>query len=106
MITSSTVLKNIIVPNRKIAIFCQRNHIQKLAFFGSVLRSDFSKDSDIDILVEFDPEHIPGLIRFSAMELELSSLFQRKVDLRTAEDLSPYFRQKVLESMVVQYVEN
>jgi uncharacterized protein len=106
MITSSTVLKNIIVPDREIALFCQRNHIQKLAFFGSVLRSDFSKDSDIDILVEFDPEHIPGLIRFSAMELELSSLFQRKVDLRTAEDLSPYFRQKVLESMVVQYVEN
>ncbi len=106
MITSSTVLKNITVPEQEITFFCQRNHIQKLAFFGSVLRTDFSEESDIDILVEFDPEHIPGLICLSAMELELSNLFQRKVDLRTAEELSPYFRQEVLDTAVIQYVQN
>ena len=104
MVTSSTVIKNITIPTEEIRHFCQGYHIQKLAFFGSVLRSDFSPESDIDILVEFDPEHIPGLIRFSAMELELSELFKRKVDLRTAEDLSPYFRQEVVDSAVVSYV--
>ena len=87
-----------------IAQFCERYHIQKLSFFGSVLRDDFSPQSDIDILVEFSPQHIPGLIRLSAMEQELSSIFLRQVDLRTPEDLSPYFRQEVLDSAVVQYV--
>ena len=106
MITSSLILNNITIPEQEIRLFCQRHYIQKLAFFGSVLRSDFSEESDIDILVEFDPEQIPGLIRFSAMEQELSNLFQRKVDLRTAEDLSHYFRQEVLDSAVVQYVQN
>lgn len=104
MITLSTLAKNIIVPSEEIALFCQRHHIQKLAFFGSVLRSDFSEESDIDILIEFEPKHIPGLIRLSAMEQELSNLFQRQVDLRTAEDLSPYFRQDVVNSAVIQYV--
>lgn len=104
MIPSSTIINNITVPTEEIKHFCQRYHIHKLAFFGSVLRSDFSPESDIDILVEFHPEYIPGLIRFSSMEQELSNLFQRKVDLRTAEDLSPYFRQQVLDSSVVSYV--
>lgn len=95
---------NISIPSDKIAQFCQRYHIQKLSFFGSVLRADFSPESDIDILVEFEPQHIPGLIRLSAMEQKLSDIFQRKVDLRTAEDLSSYFRQEVLDSAVIQYV--
>ncbi len=95
---------NIEIPSEAIAEFCQRHHIQKLSLFGSVLRKDFSPASDIDVLVEFHPEHIPGLIRLSAMEQELSHIFQRRVDLRTLEDLSHYFRQEVLDSAIVQYV--
>jgi predicted nucleotidyltransferase len=86
----------------QIANFCKRHHIRKLSVFGSVLRSDFTPESDIDFLVEFD--RTPGLIALAGMELELSELIQRKADLRTAEDLSPYFRQKVLDAAVVQYV--
>ena len=97
-------LANITIPLEMVTQFCQRYHIQKLSFFGSVLRADFSPESDIDILVEFDPQHIPGLIRLSAMEQELSEIFQRKVDLRTPEDLSSYFRQEVIDSALVQYV--
>ena len=96
-------ITNISIPSEEITQFCQRYHIQKLSFFGSVLRTDFSPESDIDILVEFDPKYIPGLIRLSVMEQELSNIFQRKVDLRTAEDLSPYFRQEVIDSAIIQY---
>jgi predicted nucleotidyltransferase len=94
---------NIEIPSEAIAEFCQRHYIQKLSLFGSVLRSDFSAQSDIDALVEFHPQHIPGLIRLSAMEQELSHIFHRQVDLRTPEDLSHYFRQEVLDSAIVQY---
>jgi uncharacterized protein len=99
-------ITNISILSEEITQFCQRHHIQKLSFFGSVLRADFSSDSDIDLLVEFDPEYIPGLIRLSAMEQELSEIFQRQVDLRTPEDLSHYFRQEVLDSAVIQYVDS
>jgi predicted nucleotidyltransferase len=99
-------ITNIPISSEEITQFCQRHHIQKLSFFGSVLRADFSSDSDIDLLVEFDPEYIPGLIRLSAMEQELSEIFQRQVDLRTPEDLSHYFRQEVLDSAVIQYVDS
>lgn len=97
-------ITNISIPSEKIAQFCQRYYIQKLSFFGSVLRKDFSPKSDLDILVEFDPKHIPGLIRLSAMEQELSHIFQRQVDLCTPEDLSHYFRQEVLDSAIIEYV--
>ena len=93
------------LSNRKIKEFCRRNHIRKLSVFGSFLRDDFNDNSDIDILVEFFPDHIPGLIRLAGMENELSSTLGRKVDIRTAEDLSRYFRKDVLESAVVKYVE-
>jgi predicted nucleotidyltransferase len=99
-------LVNISIPKENIANFCRKHHINKLSLFGSVLRTDFTEESDIDVLVEFDPNHIPGLITLAKMELELSSLFQRQVDLRTPEDLSRYFRQQVLDSAVVQYVSN
>jgi hypothetical protein len=95
---------NLNLLQEAIAQFCNRHHIRKLSLFGSVLRGDFTSDSDIDILVEFEPEHIPGLIRFAGMELELSEILERKADLRTAEDLSPYFRQDVLDSAIEQYV--
>jgi hypothetical protein len=75
-----------------------------LAFFGSVLRPDFRPDSDVDVLVEFEPAGLPGLFGMARMERELSEILGgRKVDLRTAEDLSPYFRQSVLKEAEVRY---
>jgi predicted nucleotidyltransferase len=93
------------IPQEKIASFCKKHHIRRLSLFGSVLRDDFRADSDVDVLVEFDPVHIPGLIRLAGMEFELSEILGRKVDIRTAQDLSRYFRQEVLNSAEVQYAE-
>lgn len=92
-------------PKEAIAEFCRRHHIRRLAVFGSALRSDFGPDSDLDILVEFDAAHIPGLFGMARLERELSALLGRKVDLRTPEDLSRYFRQQVMEEAEVQYAE-
>jgi predicted nucleotidyltransferase len=92
------------LPKDKIADFCRRHHIRKLAVFGSALREDFRPDSDLDVLVEFEPGHTPGLT-FFGMEQELSELLGRKVDLNTAQFLSPYFRDRVLAEAVVQYAE-
>ncbi len=92
------------IPKNSIETFCKQNHIKKLALFGSVLRKDFGPDSDIDVLVEFEPSHTPGLIRLAEMEPELSELFDgRAVDLRTPEDLSRYFRSDVVATAEVQY---
>ena len=91
------------LPREKIAEFCRQHHIKKLAIFGSALRPDFQADSDIDVLVEFEPGHIPGLAFFS-MEDELSEIIGRKVDLNTPNFLSKYFRDKVLQEAEVQYV--
>ena len=96
--------KNIFIPRDQLAEFCRRNHILKLSLFGSALREDFRSDSDVDLLVEFEPEYPVGLIRLAEMEIELSKLFGRKVDLRTAADLSKYFRDEVVRSAEVQYV--
>jgi uncharacterized protein len=89
-------------PQERIAEFCRKHHIKKLAVFGSVLRSDFRDDSDIDVLVEFEPNHVPGLA-FFAMEEELSKILSRKVDLNTPQFLSKYFRDKVMKEAVVHY---
>jgi predicted nucleotidyltransferase len=86
----------ITVPREAVAAFCRKHHIQRLALFGSVLRDDFRADSDVDVLVEFEPTHVPGFIRMAAMENELSELFERKVDLLTPNSISRYFRAKVL----------
>ena len=91
-------------PKERIAEFCRKHHIKKLAIFGSALRPDFRADSDIDVLVEFETDHVPGLA-FFAMEEELSKMLGRKVDLNTPQFLSKYFRDKVLQEAVVQYVE-
>ena len=92
------------IPSEKIAEFCIKNHIRKLSIFGSVLRDDFSSDSDIDFLVEFETGKVPGLIGLSRMERELSEILRgRKVDLRTPLDLSKYFREDVLARAEVQY---
>ena len=93
------------IPKHKIAAFCKKHHIRKLSVFGSALTGDFGPDSDIDLLVEFNPDHIPGFFRLAGMEIELSEILGRKADLRTAQDLSRYFRQEVLNSAEVQYAE-
>lgn len=81
---------------KQISEFCRKHHIRRLSLFGSILRDDFRPDSDVDVLVEFELEHLPTLFEIVAMERELSTIFGRKVDLRTAEDLSRYFRQDVV----------
>jgi hypothetical protein len=91
------------IPRQAIADFCRRHHIRQLALFGSILRDDFGPASDIDVLVQFQPGHVPGLIRMAGMEIELSAMFGRKVDLRTPGDLSRYFRDEVLAGAEVQY---
>ncbi len=85
------------------AAFCRRHHVSRLAFFGSVLRDDFTPSSDVDVLVEFEAGHVPGLAFFS-MEAELSSLLGRKVDLNTPGFLSRYFKDRVLAEAENQYV--
>ena len=93
------------LPKQKIADFCRRYHIRKLAVFGSALREDFRPDSDLDVLVEFEPEHTPGLIRLAGMEIELSALLGgRKVDINTPLCLSSFFRDEVLAEAEPVYV--
>ena len=92
-----------VIAKDQIAEFCRRNHIRKLALFGSVLRDDFRSDSDIDVLVEFEPGHVPGL-RFIRLQDELSSLFGgRPVDLVTPKFLNHRIRDEVLKTAEVQY---
>lgn len=86
------------VPNEKLIDFCKKNHIRKLSFFGSVLTNRFRPDSDVDILVEFESGKGPGFFELSGMELELSQLVGRRVDLRTPKELSCYFRDQVMAS--------
>jgi hypothetical protein len=89
-------------PREVIAEFCRRNHIQKLALFGSVLRKDFRSDSDVDVLVEFEPGHTVGLLRLAGLEMELTEALGRKVDLRTPAELSRYSRGEVARTSEVQ----
>jgi predicted nucleotidyltransferase len=91
------------VTSEAIADFCRRNHIRKFSFFGSVLRDDFRPDSDVDVLVEFEPGRPTGFIRLAAMQLELTGILGRPVDLRTPADLSRYFRDEVVRTARVQY---
>lgn len=92
-----------LVDRQKIAEFCRRHRVKKLALFGSVLRDDFRPESDVDVLVEVEPGATPGLIRLAGMEIELTEMLGRKVDLRTPAELSRYFRQEVVETAEVQY---
>jgi len=91
------------VPTEEIAAFCRRNHIRRLAFFGSVLRDDFTPESDVDVLVEFEPDARVGLITLAGMEIELTRLLGRKAEMHTAKGLNPHFRDAVLEQAEVQY---
>ena len=91
------------LPREAVVGFCRKHHIRKLALFGSVLRDDFTYSSDLDVLVEFEPEHAPGL-DFFAMEAELSGILGRKVDLNTPGFLSPSFRTQAIAEAEVYYV--
>jgi len=93
----------VVIDRARLAEFCRRHHIRKLSFFGSVLGETFRPDSDVDVLVEFEPEHVPGLLTLAGMEIELSGLLGRKADVRTAEDLSRYFRDEVVAKAQLLY---
>jgi len=92
------------IPQDKLAEYCRRHCIRKLALFGSVLREDFTSTSDVDVLVEFEPGAKVGLLGLTRMERELSAIVSRKVDLNTEGFLSRYFRTEVLKEAEVQYV--
>ena len=91
------------MPREAIAEFCRRHDIRRLSVFGSILRDDFGPESDVDFLVEFEPGKVPSLLGIAGMEIELSEIVGRKADLRTAEDLSRYFRDDVIRRAEVQY---
>jgi predicted nucleotidyltransferase len=90
------------IPGEQIAEFCRRHHIRRLSLFGSVLRDDFRPESDVDVLVEFEPGHVPGF-EFIAIQDELTDLLGRRVDLNTPACLSRYFRERVLSQAEVQF---
>ena len=96
-------MAQIIFDKNTLAEFCRNNHIRRLAFFGSVLRDDFGPESDVDVLVEFEPGMSVGMIRLAGMEIELGELLGRKVDLNTPGFLSRYYRDRVLAEAEVQY---
>lgn len=90
------------IPRKKIDDFCQRHHIRKLSIFGSAIHGDLRQESDVDVLVEFEPDHVPGLVFFS-MERELSEILGREVDLNTPQFLSPNFRSRVVAEAETLY---
>ena len=104
---SETKKLPIAIPKEELEQFCQRHHIRKLSLFNSVLRDDFTPGRDVDFLVEFEPGKTPGFFKIVSMEMELSELLEgRKIDLRTPNELSIYFRDRVMTEAVVQYVRN
>jgi predicted nucleotidyltransferase len=90
------------IPRDELEAFCRRHHIRRLALFGSVVRGEAGPGSDLDVLVEFDTGHVPGLAFFT-MQDELSRLFGRNVDLNTPQFLNPAFREEVQQQAEVQY---
>jgi uncharacterized protein len=91
------------IYKHELELFCRKYHITKMSLFGSALRDELTPDSDIDILVEFDKKFIPGLLDLAGMEIELSEMLGRKVDLRTPAELSQYFRDEVLKKARIEY---
>lgn len=91
------------IPTDKIEAFCRRHHIRQLALFGSVLRDDFGPDSDVDVLVEFEPDAKIGLLAFARTQRDMSELFQRSVDLVTRDGLKPLIKQTVLADAEIIY---
>jgi predicted nucleotidyltransferase len=96
--------QNLFPDHAALGEFCRRHHIRRLALFGSTLKGTTHSDSDLDLLVEFESGNEPGLIRLAEMESELSAMLDnRRVDLRTAEDLSRHFRDEVVRTAEIQY---
>ena len=94
------------IDDQQLARFCRAHHIRKLALFGSVLKGTARPDSDIDLLVEFDPDATPSLLDMVAIEQALSAMLGgKRVDLRTPRDLSRYFRDEVVQTAAVQYAD-
>ena len=104
IIDMNTVLiaKHIKTSNAVIAAFCRRHHIRRLSLFGSVLRDDFGPESDVDVLVAFEPGQTPGFA-FAALQDELSEIIGRRVDLNTSACLSRHFRVEVLAEAEILY---
>jgi predicted nucleotidyltransferase len=92
------------LSDHQLSAFCVRHRIRKLSLFGSILSDRFGPQSDVDMLVEFEPGVSVGLIRRAGIQIELTELIGRQVDLRTPAELSRYFRQRVLDSAEVRYV--
>ncbi|HZX83463.1 MAG TPA: nucleotidyltransferase family protein [Reyranella sp.] len=96
--------QNLFPDQAALGEFCRHHHIRRLALFGSTLKGTAHSDSDLDLLVEFEPGNEPGLIKLAGMEAELSAMLgNRRVDLRTAEDLSRHFRDEVVRTAEIQY---
>jgi predicted nucleotidyltransferase len=91
------------IPQADIVSFCKRHHIRKLALFGSIMRDDFRPDSDIDMLIEFEPNRAVSLFELGGMQQEISELLGREVDLKTSGFLSRYFRQQVVNTAYTVY---
>ncbi len=92
------------IDRERVTDFCQRHHVRKLSLFGSVLRDDFRVDSDVDVLIEFDPSHIPGFLRLGQMERELSSILgSRRLDVLTPKSLHPAILDRVLSDAEVHF---
>jgi predicted nucleotidyltransferase len=104
MVVPQPPISSIFIPDKAIAQFCQRNHIRKLSLFGSVLRDDFTPQSDVDVLVEFEPGYAPGFLGLSRLQRELTELIGHQVDLRTPNSLSQYFRADVEAAAIPIYV--
>ena len=92
-----------IISREKLEEFCRKNYIIKLSLFGSALRDELKPESDIDVLVEFERGHIPGMLDLAGMEIELSEKIGRKIDLRTPAELSRFFRKEVVSKAKVEY---
>ncbi len=97
-------MPHLAIDERQLGDFCRKHHVRKLSLFGSTLKGTARPDSDIDLLVEFDTDHVPGLLGIASMEIELSSLLGgKRADLRTLLDLSRHFRDEMLRTAEVQY---
>ena len=103
MMRINSIQSAVLIPYADIAAFCIKRHIIKLWLFGSVLRNDFTAESDVDVLVEFDPNHIPAWEFYSTWVDELVEIFGHPVDLTTPESLSKYIRKKVMQSAMLIY---
>ncbi len=95
---------HVAVPMEQIVALCEKYHIARLSLFGSVIRDDFRPESDVDVLLEFEPGKTPGLSYFTIQD-DLSQVFGRRVELNTAESLSVYFRAKIEAEAVLLYVQ-